>query len=204
MEIDKLEDIIIPANPIAAGTGWEDEIFPIIESYAAFWGNEMEAPTPIADIENCETRLGIKLPKDLKLFYLKFGPARLLEVLRPVQEFEYLTASWDKSHFDLYNTDEQKTIAGLIVFGDYVGNGNLWCFHKDTGNIFYFKHDSKPNINGMFDTFYDYLKPLLIYTQGEMGQHVEELEDEVAETVINLIGKDRVRVWQYYAGWEDE
>jgi SMI1 / KNR4 family (SUKH-1) len=202
MEISKIEDIIIPIKPIEIGSGWEEEIFPIIEGYADFWGDTIVPATLVADIKTCEKRLGTVLPDDLKLFYLKFGAAKLMETLLNVDEFVYLSASWGKSYFDLYSKEEQEVISGLIVFGDYLGNGNLWCFQKDSKEIFYFNHDSKPNINGMFDKFSEYIHLLLIYSQGEMGQDIEGLEEEVEKIVVNKIGKDRVKVWQYYSGWD--
>ncbi|MFV0605032.1 MAG: SMI1/KNR4 family protein [Niabella sp.] len=203
MEINKIEDVIVPTKPFVVGTGWEEEILPIIKSYSLdFWGDDMVDATPLADIEKCEKRLGTTLPNDLKLFYLKFGPARLMETLLSVEEFVYLSASWDKSYLDSYTKDEQEVISGLIVFGDYLGNGNLWCFQKDTKHIFYFNHDTRPNVNGMFDNFYDYIHSLLIYSQGEMGQEIEGLEAETEKLVVNQIGKERVKVWQYFTGWD--
>jgi hypothetical protein len=203
MEINKIEDVIVPTKPFAIGTGWEEEIFPIIKSYSLdLWGDDMVEATPLAEIEKCEKRLGTMLPNDLKLFYLKFGPARLMETFLGLEEFVYLSASWDKSYLDSYTKDEQEVISGLIVFGDYLGNGNLWCFQKDTKRIFYFKHDTRPNLNRMFDNFYDYIHSLLIYSQGEMGEEIEGLETEIEKLVVNKIGNDKVRVWQYFSGWD--
>jgi len=150
MKIEKLSDVIIPTIPITNEADWLEEIFPIIEGYAGFSGTYKVEPTAQKEIDKCENRLNIKLPDDLKLFYLKFGPAYLMEKLLPVGEFEYLKDSFDDEYLELYSKEEQKMISGLIVFGDYLGCGNLWCFHKDSKEIFYFNHDTRPNINGMF------------------------------------------------------
>lgn len=202
MTIEKIEDVIIPHKIIGVDTGWEDEILPILQTYADYLGEEMSEATSVDRIKNCEQTLGTTLPNDLKLFYLRFGAARLTEGLFNVEEFKYITANWEQNFLDHYNKEEQNVLSKLIVFGDYLGNGNVWCFHKDTKKIFYYKHDSKPNINQMFGIFYEYLQSLLIFTQGEIGQDIEFFEKEIENFVVDLIGKDRVKVWQYFGGWD--
>jgi len=202
MTIEKIEDVIVPHKVIGVDTGWEDEILPILETYADYLGDEMSEATSADRIKKCEQTLGTTLPNDLKLFYLRFGAARLTEVLFNVEEFQYIAANWGQSFLDHYNKEEQTVLSKLIVIGDYLGNGNVWCFHKDTKEIFYYNHDSKPNINQMFRTFYEYLQSLLIFTQGEIGQDIENFDKECEKLVVDLIGKDRVRVWQYFSGWD--
>jgi hypothetical protein len=202
MTIEKIEDVIVPRKIIGIDPDWEEEILPILEIYADYLGDEMSEGTSTDRIKHCEITLGTTLPNDLKLFYLRFGAARLIEGLFEVEEFQYITANWEQSFLDHYNKEEQTVLSNLIVFGDYLGNGNVWCFHKNTKKIFYFNHDSKPNINQMFGTFYEYLQSLLIYTQGEIGQEIENFDKEVEKLVIDLIGKDRVKVWQYFGGWD--
>jgi hypothetical protein len=202
MAIERIEDVIVPQKDIGIDIGWEDEIFPILKSYVDFLGDEMTLPTSIDDIKNSERALGTTLPEDLKKFHLRFGAAKLTEGLFGVNEFQYLSTSWDKKMLDHYDKVEQDVLSNLIVFGDYLGNGNVWCFHKITKEIFYFKHDSKPNINRMFQTFYQYLQSLLIFSQGEMGQGIAKIDEECEKIVVDLIGKDRVKVWQSFDGWE--
>ena len=201
MTIEKIEDVIIPRKIIGVDTGWEDEIFPILEAYSDYLGDEMNEATSADSIRHCEKTLGTTLTDDLKLFYLRFGAARLTEGLFTVEEFQYLTTSWGQSFLDHYTKEEQDVLSKLIVFGDFLGNGNVWCFHKDTKKIFYYNHDSKPNINQMFGTFYEYLQSLLIFTQGEIGQDIEGFDKQVEKLVVDLIGQDRVKVWQYFSGW---
>jgi hypothetical protein len=202
MTIEKIEDVIIPRKIIGVDAGWEEEILPILQAYADYLGDEVSEATSIDNIKQCEKTLGTTLPNDLTLFYLRFGAARLTEGLFTVEEFQYLTANWGQSFLDHYNKEEQTVLSKLIVFGDYLGNGNVWCFHKDTKKIFYYNHDCKPNINQMFGTFYEYLQSLLIFTQGEIGQDIENLDKECEKLVVDLIGKDRVKVWQYFGGWD--
>jgi SMI1-KNR4 cell-wall len=202
MTIEKIEDVIIPQKVIGVDTGWEEEILPIIKAYADFLGDDMSLPTPIGDINNCEKVLETILPNDLKLFYLKFGAAKLGEGLFNVNEFQYISSSWGQSMLNHYTDEEQNVLSKLIVFGDYLGNGNVWCFHKDTKEIFYYDHDCKPNINQMFQTFYQYLQSLLIFTQRNIGQDIQNFDKECEKLVVDLIGKDRVKVWQYFGGWD--
>lgn len=202
MAIEKIEDVIVPHKIIGVDKGWEDEILPILETYADYLGDEMSEATSVDRINKCEQTLGTTLPNDLKLFYLRFGAARLTEGLFTVEEFQYISANWGQDFLDHYNNEEQTVLSKLIVFGDYLGNGNVWCFHKDTKKIFYYNHDSKPNINQMFETFYEYLQSLLIFTQGEIGQDIENFDKECEKLVVDLIGKDRVKVWQYFSGWD--
>ena len=202
MTIEKIEDLIVPHKIIGLDSDWESEIEPILKTYADYLGEEMCEGTSADRIKNCEQTLGTTLPNDLKHFYLRFGAALLTEGLFNVEEFQYVTANWGQSFLDNYNKEEQIVLSKLIVFGDYLGNGNVWCFHKDTKEIFYYKHDSTPNINQMFVTFYEYLQSLLIFTQGEIGQDIENFDKEVEKLVIDLIGKDRLKVWQYFCGWD--
>ncbi len=202
MTLDKIEDIIIPKKIIGTDSGWEEEILPIIEAYSEFRGDDISLPTSLIDIQKCERTLNTTLPNDLKLFYLRFGPAKLSEGLFNVNEFQYITANWGQDFLNYYTNEEQVILSKLIVFGDYLGNGNVWCFHKDTKEIFYYDHDSKPNINGMFKTFYEYLQSLLIFTQGEIGQEIENFDTHCEKLVVDLIGKDRLKVWQYFNGWD--
>jgi len=202
MTIEKIEDVIVPHKIIGVDTGWEEEILPILEAYVDYLGDEMSEATSTDRIKKCEQTLDTTLPNDLKLFYLRFGAARLTEGLFNVEEFQYITANWGQDFLDHYNKEEQTVLSKLIVFGDYLGNGNVWCFHKDTKKIFYYNHDSMPNINQMFGTFYEYLQSLLIFTQGEIGQDIENFDKECEKLVVDLIGKDRVKVWQYFSGWD--
>jgi len=132
MTIEKIEDVIVPRKIIGVDTGWEEEILPILEAYVDYLGDEMNEATSADRIKKCEQTLGTTLPNDLKLFYLRFGPARLTEGLFNVEEFQYITANWGQSFLDHYNKEEKAVLAKLIVFGDYLGNGNVWCFDKDT------------------------------------------------------------------------
>ena len=78
MTIEKIEDVIVPNKIIGIDTDWESEILPIIETYADYLGDEMSEGTSADRIKHCELTLCTTLPNDLKLFYLRFGAARLI------------------------------------------------------------------------------------------------------------------------------
>ncbi|HEX8425731.1 SMI1/KNR4 family protein [Hymenobacter sp.] len=197
MEVNTIKDVIIPQKAIGADIGWEQEIAPIIEGYAYHIDEEPAAPASPKEISACEKRLNTTLPEDLKLFYLRFGPAKLGEILCPLEEF----VGWSAESMESYTAEEQEVLKNMVVFGEYLGNGNVWCFHKQTKAIYYFDHDTRPTINGMFSSFYEYLRALLIFTQGEMGSHIEGLEDDCEAIVASLVGQERVRKWRYFGGW---
>jgi hypothetical protein len=198
MEVNKIEDVIVPQRVIGVDAGWEQEIAPIIAGYADHIMEDPAAPVSADAIRACEQRLATTLPEDLKLFYLRFGTAKLGEILCPLEEFVGCSAE----SMEGYTAEEQDVLQNMVVFGEYLGNGNLWCFHKQTKAIYYFDHDTEPNINGMFASFYEYLRALLVFTQGEMGSHIEGLEEECEAIVVSMIGQERVRKWRYFGGWE--
>ena len=194
-----IKDLIIPKKEIVPGTDWESEVRPILKSYADFIGDDMATPTTEAELKTCENNLKTTLPADLRLFYSKFGAAKLQEGLFDVNDFSYISKDWGTQLLDNYTKLEQEVLSKLVVFGDYLGNGNCWCFHTDSKEIFYFNHDSKPNINGMFKTFGQYIQSLIIFSQRDMAEG--ELDEEIENIVVGLIGQERVKVWQYFGGW---
>ena len=50
----------------------------------------------------------------------------------------------------------------LIVFGDYLGNGNMFCFHRGSGDVYYFVHDTLPSLTLFSADVQDYLDGLMI------------------------------------------
>jgi hypothetical protein len=195
MEINSAAAVVIPQRVIGQEPGWEAEITPIIEAYAYDFSEELAAPASAAEISACEQRLQTALPEDLKLFYQRFGAAKLTEILLPVPEFFGLGENG--AELPDGPAEEQALLRQLVVFGEYLGNGNLWCFHRQTKEIYYFDHDSRPTITRMFATFYEYLQALLILTQGELGAHIDGLEKHCEALVVTLIGPERVRKWLY-------
>lgn len=56
----------------------------------------------------------------------------------------------------------------LVTFSDYLGNGNMFCFHSETKEIYYFDHDTKPYLTRMFSCIDEYLKGRLITCQYQL------------------------------------
>ncbi len=75
----------------------------------------------------------------------------------------------------------------------------MFCFHKETKEIYYFDHDSQPYLTKMFSHFDDYLKGCLVFAQadlfGEVGQ--DQVDQWTEQIVDELIGEDLVRKWRY-------
>jgi len=200
IEINLKSDIIIPFNKIG-DNGWDEKSKLIIESLAENWSNELKEPISIEEIENLEKRLATTLPNGLKIFYKTFGIADIGEEL---QRFEDIM--WMKDFFEEdnpygpdFSNEDKISFPHLITFSDYLGNGNMFCFHNETKEIYYFDHDTKPFITKMFNQVDDYIKGCLIFSQadffGKVGQ--EQVEKWTEEIVEDLLGKDIVRKWRY-------
>lgn len=87
----------------------------------------------------------------------------------------------------------------MVSFSDYLGNGNMFCFHSETKGIFYYDHESKPYLIKMFDTVDDYLKGCLIFAQNDLFGEAEQkdVEEWTEEIVSGIIGKETVKKWRY-------
>ncbi|ASZ11043.1 SMI1/KNR4 family protein [Chitinophaga pendula] len=197
MQIEKISDVIIPSYTRIGDNGWEEEVGNIIRGYADYYDVETEEPTPEATLVAKEVELGIKFPIGLRLFYQTFGAAYLQEELLEVEDFRTLY-DYTPDLKDRGLTEEELALSKqLIAFGDYLGNGNMWCWHISTNEIYYYDHDTKPFLSRLFTTFDDYLKALLIVCQGEMGQDIDNLEDSCEKLVEQLYGEDIVFKWRY-------
>jgi hypothetical protein len=198
--INLKSDIIIPFNRID-DNGWDEKSKLIIESLAENWSNELKAPISIEEIENLEKRLGSSLPKGLKIFYNTFGIADIGEELQNFEDILWLKDIFEEnSPYGPYFSNEDKvSLPHLITFGDYLGNGNMFCFHSETKEVYYYDHDTGPLITKMFNTVDDYIKGCLILAQtdlfGEVGQ--DQVEKWTEEIVEDLFGTAIVRKWQY-------
>lgn len=136
------------------------------------------------------------------MFYQTFGIANIGEELLDFDEISYLKDIWASAPQygpDLTEADSQH-LPYLVRFSDYLGNGNYFCFHSETKEIYYFDHDDGVYISKFFDLADDYLRGCLIYAQQDLfGPNLEQSEviGWAEETVISLFGKDIVRKWQY-------
>ncbi|WP_281323557.1 SMI1/KNR4 family protein [Flavobacterium aestivum] len=200
LEINKKEDIIIPFDKIG-DANWEIKTELIIHSIAENWNDELKEPISIDEIQKLENRLKTTLPDSLKTFYQKFGLANIGEQLQDLNEIGWIKNIWAKN--PEYGPDftevDNMHLPFLVSFSDYLGNGNMFCFHSDTKEIFYYDHDNKPYLTKMVDTFDDYLKGCLIFAQSDLFGEAEQedVEEWTEEIVSEIIGEETVKKWRY-------
>ena len=201
IDITKKEDIVIPFDKIG-DKNWDTKTRAIIQSSVDIWRKNLPEPKTDDEINQLELKLGVKLPESLKLFYKTFGIAPIGEQLLNFDEIGWIKDIWaENPEYGPDFTEEDKTVLPyLITFSDYLGNGNMFCFHCDTKEIFYFDHDDKPYLTKLFNTVDDYLKGCLILCQvdffGEIADQ-EEVSEWTLEVVEELYGKNIVKKWRY-------
>ena len=200
LEINRREDIIIPFNKIGEDN-WESKTQLIIQSIAENWNDELKEPISNEEIQEVENRLGTTLPNSLKIFYQKFGVADIGEQLQDLKEIGWIKNIWaEQPQYGPDFTEEDKIfLPFLISFSDYLGNGNMFCFHSETKEIYYFDHESKPYLTKMFNTVDEYLKGCLIFAQSDLFGNVEQedVEEWTEEIVSEIIGEETVEKWRY-------
>jgi hypothetical protein len=206
LEINKKEDIIIPFNRIG-DDDWKIRTSQIIEAVAENWNDELKAPVSADEISALEKRLGTTLPEPLSVFYQTFGLANIGEELQAFEDIDWLknTGPADPEHGLDFTAEDEAVLPYLVTFSDYLGNGNMFCFHSETKEIYYFDHDEAPYIYKMFSVVDDYIKGCLIFAQSDLfGESTtqEEVDKWTEEIVEEMIGKDKIRKWRYFDGWE--
>ena len=153
--------------------------------------------TPVSEdaLQALEQRLGCPLPRSLRDYHRQLGVLSLAEVLcsvgpghTPIQPLlEAYPGIVEISDVDLI-------LAGkLVAFGDYLGNGNLFCFHRESGAVYYFDHDTGAALTRFFDSPEEYLDTLMLLCLAEVYD-----DDDAAEALISQrYGEDLVRKWRY-------
>lgn len=173
---------------------------------AQAWLDQWENPSPLTpvkpeEVEALEQRLGCPLPPLLRTYHEQIGTLDLAETLCSVVPAKY--ASIEPLHNaypgisdileDASDADAQWALVNqLIVFGDYLGNGNLWCFHRETGEVWYFDHDCSPMLTQMFPDVGQYLDILMFKCLLEV--HGEEDNEELLR---ERLGDAVVEKWMY-------
>ncbi|WP_281232968.1 SMI1/KNR4 family protein [Flavobacterium gelatinilyticum] len=197
IEIHKKEDILIPFNQIG-DADWKMNTQKIIEAITDNFGDDLKNPVPKEEILALETKLGTTLPKGLKLFYETFGIAAIGEQLQDFNEVGWIKDIWagEPQYGPDFTGDDNKVLPYLISFSDYLGNGNMFCFHSETKEIYYYDHDDQPYLTKMFDTVDDYFKGCLIFAQADLAEN-NEAENWTEEIVIQLLGEKTVKKWRY-------
>ncbi|CAI8910787.1 SMI1/KNR4 family protein [Kosakonia quasisacchari] len=173
---------------------------------AQAWREQWNNPAPVSpvdpkEIEALEQRLGCALPPLLRRYHETIGTLELAERLCSVTPAKYasiepLLDAYPGIHDILEGAPDAASqwalVKQLIAFGDYLGNGNLWCFHRETSEVWYFDHDSSPMLTQIFTDVGQYLDVLmfkcLLEAHGE-----EDNEDLLREH----LGDDVVEKWMY-------
>ena len=167
IEISSPNDIVVPFEKIG-DDGWEIRTAEIIHSVLEAFGSDPAEPIGEARITELEARLGTTLPGGLELFYESFGVANIGEELLALEDMGWLKAIWaDAPEYspDFSKEDEQH-LPLLVTFSDYLGNGNMFCFHSETKEVYYFDHDTPPYLTKLFDSVDDYIRGCLVFVQG--------------------------------------
>lgn len=200
LEINRKEDIIIPFNKIGKDN-WETKTQLIIQSIAENWDDELKEPITTEEIQELENRLGTTLPSSLKTFYQKFGLADIGEQLQDLNEIGWIKDIWvEQPQYGPDFTEEDKMhLPFLVSFSDYLGNGNMFCFHSETKEIYYYDHDTKPYLTKMFNSVDEYLKGCLIFAQSDLfgKAEQEDVEKWAEEIVSEIVGEEIVKKWRY-------
>lgn len=200
LEINKKEDIVIPFDKIG-DAHWDTNTAFIINAIAYNWGDDLKDPISVDEIKKLETRLGTTLPESLKAFYLQFGLADIGEQLQEFDEIGWIKDIWaaNPQYGPDFTEADQQYLPFLVTFSDYLGNGNMFCFHSETKEIFYYDHESQPYFTKMFDTFDEYLKCCLIFAQSDLFGEADQndVEEWAEEIVSEIMGVETVKKWRY-------
>lgn len=175
----------------------------VIAAYGELWAGHATAPCvqPVTEtaLAELEARLDCRLPADLRQWHGELGVLALAETLCSVAPdgatpIEPLLDAFP-AIADLCDDDpELLALAGeLVAFGDYLGNGNLFCFHRTSGEVYYFDHDDGALLTPMFPAVADYLDALMIRTLAEI--HEDDVRGEAL--LAERIGPALVRKWLY-------
>ncbi|MGC6386050.1 SMI1/KNR4 family protein [Ewingella sp. S1.OA.A_B6] len=173
-----------------------------VQAYLALWENPAPlTPVTAKELEALGQRLSCSIPPLLRTYHEQIGTLNLAETLCSVTPAKYASIEPLRDAYpgitdileDAPDADQQwARVNPLIVFGDYLGNGNLWCFHRETGEVWYFDHDCSPMLTQIFTDVGQYLDTLmfkcLLEAHGE-----EENEDLLRERLGDAV----VEKWMY-------
>ena len=188
----------LPNQP--ARLNWYREV---IAAYAALWAGHVSQarlePVSEAALNELEARLGCSLPLPLRQYHQELGTLALAERLCGVvasdsrASIEPLLEAYPGIVDITDNKAELLLAEKLIAFGDYLGNGNMFCFHRESGEVYYFDHDDGEMLTLFFPSVECYLDALMILCLAE----VHEDEDVGEELLIERFGLALVKKWRY-------
>jgi hypothetical protein len=181
----------------------------LVEAWERHGTAEVRHLRPASRIEllECEHRIDHRLPASLRAYHLALGASGSVEGILPVTAVEHggcvgpLLETFP-GLLDLLTIrgldrpEARRQVADLVAFGDYLGNGNLWCFSRETGAVWYVDHDGPEPFTRMFDDVGDYFDALTVVAAGR-AREVLGGEDESERVLAARLGRDRVRTWMY-------
>lgn len=184
------------------------------------WMDEEPAqvkPFSRAELRLCEWRLGCALPQSLRDYLLQLGVLDWAErLLSP--RFDLMAPDADMDAIgsvqvvfpgiaDIVEMSASQQalaleaqLSELVVFGDYLGNGNLWCFDRCDGSVWYLDHDSSPLLTRMFDDVGDYLDALALMSlcrSHAMAQGRDDGDEQAEVLLEKRFGRALIRKWMY-------
>jgi hypothetical protein len=173
----------------------------VVAAYGELWERHaaQACPTPGAarDLALLEARLGCALPEGLRRYHLELGALSLAETLCSVSAsatpIEPLRDAYPGIVEIVFEPDDLALVDALVAFGDYLGNGNMFCFHRITGAVYYFDHDSGAPLVRFADAVEDYLDALMIRCLGE----IHDQEEAAEALLVGRFGDALVRKWLY-------
>ena len=181
----------------------------------AWMDEEIARITPYsqAELRLCEWRLGCPLPRSLRDYYLQLGvldwSERLLnpryDLGAPDQDMDaigpvHVVFPGISDIVEISQPEQAQALLAaldaLVVFGDYLGNGNLWCFDRRDGAVWYLDHDSSPLLTRVFDDVGDYLDALALMAL--CIAHDKDDGDARAEAMLSQrFGSALLKKWMY-------
>lgn len=172
----------------------------VIVAYASLWeGHSSEshlAPVGESALSDLEARLGCALPPTLRRYHRELGALNLAETLCGVDVDGLRIEPLLDAYPGIVDIDEDMDLAlakELIAFGDYLGNGNMFCFHRQSGEVYYFDHDDGAPLTRFFPSVEQYLDALMMLCIAEVRD-----DDEGGETLLaERFGEHLVKKWRY-------
>lgn len=197
--IEQKSDILIPFEKIG-DENWKENTFKILKERRSIWNEEKKSAKTEKEIRKLEQKLKTKLPKGLQLFYLNFGIADIGEQLQDFKDVNRLHTLWNETLIvEYFSKKEIELLPYLISFSDYLGNGNMFCFHAKTKEVYYYDHDTKPYLTKMFTTVDDYIKACLMFYQFEFcnAENQDKAMNLCESFLIKMYGLKTIKKWMY-------
>ncbi|MEV7971923.1 SMI1/KNR4 family protein [Cellulomonas sp. NPDC089187] len=155
-------------------------------------------PATRIELAMAEHRLGVVLPESLRRYHLALGSTPSVEGILGLtgERFERVEPLADAYPGIVEMGLDHTRVDRLIAFGDYLGNGNQWCFDRADGSVWYFDHDGGRALTRMFDDPGDYLDALTVRAIGAAHDSLGR-DDRSEDALVALLSEERVRTWPF-------